>query len=141
MRARPNPKMTLRVLNPSPQFRIRDLLRPEHNPIRQIPRRQGIVLLPLETFPTFRPQPVRRDDEVPTVGLPGERVDRGGVEIEAVNALVEVEFHAEVLGAGEERLLEVDAVEVDEGGLVFRADVGVELVFVGEDLAGVFVDG
>ncbi|GMG05151.1 unnamed protein product [Aspergillus oryzae var. brunneus] len=90
---------------------------------------------------SISPSPVRRDNEVPTVGLPGERVDRGGVEIEAVNALVEVEFHAEVLGAGEERLLEVDAVEVDEGGLVFRADVGVELVFVGEDLAGVFVDG
>lgn len=137
----PDPEMTLRVLDPRAEIRIlgSNLRRVQHDPIRQIPRRKGVVLPADETLPTLRPQPVRRDDQVPCE-LPavGDRVHRRGGEVDAVDARVEVECDAEGFGAGEERLLQIDAVEVDEWCVVvFRADVSVEAVFLREDLSGV----
>lgn len=135
------PEMTLRIFNPRPEIRILcpNLLCVQHNPIRQVARRKGLVFPPFNALPTFRPQPVRRDDQVPCeLAGRGEGVDGGGSEVDAVDARVEMEYDAEVVGASEQRLLEIDAVEIDERGVtVFRANVPVESLFLREDLPGI----
>lgn len=130
MRPGPDPEMHLRVLNYRPQLGIIDLLRIQHNPIRQIPRRQGLIFPPEVALPTARPQPVSGNDQITRVATPRDSRDSRRGEINPPDFLVHVEGHAQLLCAREKRLLQVDAVQIHKRRWVFLSDTLVETLLV-----------
>jgi hypothetical protein len=140
MSAWTDPEVHRWTFDPLPQLRVVDILCVQNNAVGQISSGHGLILTAEKLGTAFRPEPIRCNNEVPSVLSPSLGGDLGNAKVNVLHPIAKLELDAQLFSLVVERELEIYAVEVDERGAVLLADMLVEIGFYSERSAGVSMD-